>query len=74
MQYATGSSTHVLVLLADVVWLVTVVWGVVDVVRARDVRRSDKVAWAVSIVAIPIAGVAAWLVYRIVRRRSSAES
>ena len=74
MNYASGSSDHVLVLLADLAWLATAVWGVVDVVRAPDMRTSDKVAWAVSIAAIPLVGVAAWIVYRVVRGRSMRES
>lgn len=74
MNFASGSSNHVLVLLADVAWLVTAVWGVVDVVRTADMRTSDKVAWAVSIVAIPLVGVSAWIVYRVVLGRSMRES
>ena len=74
MNYASASSNHVLALLADLAWLATAVWGVVDVVRTPDMRKSDKVAWAVSIVAIPLVGVAAWIVYRVVRGRSMRES
>jgi len=74
MNYASGSSNHVLVLLADLAWLATAAWGVVDVVRTPDMRTSDKVAWAVSIVAIPLVGVAAWIVFRVVRGRSMRES
>ena len=74
MQYASGSSIHPLALLADLTWLATAVWGVIDVVRTPGMRTSDKVAWAVSVVAIPLVGVIAWLVFRMVRGRSMRES
>lgn len=74
MNTAPGSSIHPLVLLADVAWLATVVWGVIDVVRTQGMRTSDKVAWAVSVVAIPVVGVLAWIVFRVFRGRSMRES
>jgi hypothetical protein len=74
MNYASGSSAHPLVLLADLAWLASAVWGVYDVVRTQGMRRSDKVAWVVSVAAIPLVGVLAWLAYRVVRGRSMRES
>ncbi len=74
MNYASVSYTHALVLLVDIAWVASAVWGVVDVVRTQDMRRSDKVAWAVSVVAIPMAGLIAWLIFRAMRRRSMRES
>lgn len=74
MNVASGSSNHLLVLLVDIAWIATAVWGVYDVVRTPDMRRVDKAAWAVSVVAIPVLGLIAWLVFRVVRRRSMRES
>lgn len=73
MNYLSGASGHPLALLADIAWLASAVWGVINVVRAQGMRTSDKVAWAVTIVALPVVGVLAWIVFRVVRGRSKRE-
>ncbi len=74
MNGASGSAIDPLVVLVDIAWIASAIWGVYDVVRTPGMRRSDKVAWAVSVAAIPLLGVAAWMVFRLVRGRSMRES